>query len=91
MSDQTQGFDIDNDAPKLARDVIHANIGMHLFSMRRSIDDLIKIRLDREYGPLLEAEEGELMALRQSLEFLLSDIRESRVATSRQLLRVVSG
>lgn len=70
--------------PKLAKDVTHAAIGMHLYAMRGCIDELIAIRT-REFGPLLDDEEGELMSLRQSLEWLLSDIRESRVAKSRQL------
>ena len=81
----------DDDAPRLARDVIQASIGMHLYSMRGTIDDLIKIRLDRDFSELLDDEEGELMAIRQSLEFLLSDIRESRVAKSRQFKVISNG
>lgn len=77
-----------DDAPTLARDIIHASIGMHLQSMRGTIDELIRVRLDRDFSDLLDGEEGELMAIRQSLEFLLSDIRESRVNQSRQLRAV---
>jgi hypothetical protein len=81
---------MDDDAPKLARDVTHAAIGMHLFAMRGTIDQLIAIRT-REFGSLLEDEEGELMSLRQSLEWLLSDIRETRVKQSRNLKVVRNG
>ena len=76
-----------DNAPTLARDVTHAAIGMNLHAMREIIDQLIAIRT-REFGSLLDGEEGELMTLRQSLEWLLSDIRESRVNQSRTL-RVV--
>lgn len=75
----------DDDAPRLARDVTHAQVGFHLFALRGCIDELISIRVRSGFGELLEDEEGELMAIRQSLEFLLSDIRESRVNKSRQL------
>lgn len=81
---------MDTDAPTLARDVTHAAIGMHLFAMRSTIDQLIAIRT-REFGALLEDEEGELMALRQSLEWLLSDIRKTRVKQSRNLKVVRNG
>ena len=81
---------MDSDAPTLARDVTNAAIGMNLFAMREIIDQLIAIRT-REFGSLLDGEEGELMTLRQSLEWLLSDIRESRVKQSRTLKVVSNG
>jgi len=67
----------DQDAPKLARDITHATVGTLLFGLRETIDQLIAIRV-REFGPLLQDEEGELMAIKNSLDWLLSDIRESR-------------
>jgi hypothetical protein len=78
----------DNDAPQLAKDMTHASIGNLLFSLRDTVNDLISIRV-REFGPLLENEEGELLAIKNSLDWLLSDIRESRIIQSRKL-RVIS-
>jgi len=67
----------DQDAPRLAKDITHATVGILLFGLRETIDQLIAIRV-REFGPLLQDEEGELMAIKNSLDWLLSDIRESR-------------
>jgi hypothetical protein len=77
-----------NDELKLAEDVAHAQIGQILFGLRETVNDLIAIRV-REFGPLLENEEGELFAIKNSLDWLLSDIRESRIVQSRKL-RVIS-
>lgn len=79
----------DPDAPKLARDVTHARIGNLLFDLREVVNDLIALRLHPVGYPLVADEEGELMAIKNSLDFLLSDIREARVAKS-HTLRVVS-
>ena len=68
----------DPDAPKLARDVTHARIGNLLFDMREVVNDLIALRLNPVGNPLVADEEGELMAIKNSLDWLLSDIRESR-------------
>ena len=68
----------DTDAPKLARDVTHARIGNLLFDMRETINDLIALRLNPVGSPLIQDEEDELMAIKNSLDWLLSDIRESR-------------
>lgn len=70
--------DTDDHAPKLARDVTHARIGNLLHDMRETISDLIALRLNPVGSPLIEDEEGELMAIKNSLDWLLSDIRESR-------------
>jgi hypothetical protein len=51
-----------------------ANIGALLFGIRDQVDQLIAIR---KYGRLLDGEFGELMAIRQKLEWLLSDIKET--------------
>ena len=67
----------DQDAPRLAKDITCATVGMLVFGLRETIDQLIAIRV-REFGPLLVDEEGELMAIKNSLDWLLSDIRESR-------------
>lgn len=77
----------DPDAPKLARDVAQAQIGYLLFGLRETVNELIKLRVGQDTSDLIADEEGELMAIKQSLDFLLSDIRESRVAASR--LRVI--
>jgi hypothetical protein len=68
----------DPDAPKLARDVTHARIGNLLFDMREVVNDLIALRLNPVGNPLVADEEGELTAIKNSLDWLLSDIRESR-------------
>lgn len=68
----------DPDAPKLARDVTHARIGNLLHDMREVVDDIIALRLNPVGYPLVADEEGELMAIKNSLDWLLSDIRESR-------------
>lgn len=79
----------DDDAPKLARDVTHARVGNLLFDLREVVNDLIKIRLSPVGSPLVADEEGELIAIKSSLDFLLSDIQEARIAAARKL-RVVS-
>jgi hypothetical protein len=68
----------DEDAPKLAREITHARIGNLLFDMREVVNDLIALRLNPVGSPLIQDEEGELMAIKNSLDWLLSDIRESR-------------
>lgn len=70
--------DIDEHAPKLARDVTHARIGNLLFDLRETVNDIISLRLNPVGNPLVQDEEGELMAIKNSLDWLLSDIRESR-------------
>jgi hypothetical protein len=70
--------DIDDHAPKLARDVTHARIGNLLHDMRETVNDLIALRVNPIGSPLIQDEEGELMAIKNSLDWLLSDIRESR-------------
>lgn len=71
-----------------AREATHAAIGARMFSLRDAIDDLIAIRV-REHGDLLNDDEGELMMMKNSLDFLLSDIRESRIQKARKQLAVV--
>ena len=78
---------IDEDAPRLAADVCKSHIGSLLFSLRDTVDSLISIRV-REFGPLLADEEGELLTIHNSLLWLLSDIREARIAARK--LKVVS-
>jgi hypothetical protein len=70
--------EIDDHAPKLARDITHARIGNLLHDMRETINDLIALRVNPVGSPLIQDEEGELMAIKNSLDWLLSDIRESR-------------
>lgn len=67
----------DNDAPRLARDITHARIGNLLHDMRETINDLIALRVNPVGSPLIQDEEVELMAIKNSLDWLLSDIRES--------------
>ena len=69
---------IDDDTPKLARDVTHARIGNLLHDLRETVNDIIALRLNPVGYPLVQDEEGELMAIKNSLDWLLSDIRESR-------------
>jgi hypothetical protein len=76
----------DPDAPRLARDVTHARIGNLLFDLREVVNDLIALRLHPVGYPLVADEEGELMAIKNSLDFLLSDIRETR-ATKIRIVR----
>jgi hypothetical protein len=78
---------MDNDAPKLARDVAQAHAGKLIFGIRESLNELIAIRI-REHGEVLEVDEGALMAVKNSLDWLLNDIRETRAAKSRKLLMV---
>lgn len=68
----------EDDAPKLARDVTHARIGNLLFDLREVVNDIISLRLNPVGSLLIQDEEGELMAIKNSLDWLLSDIRESR-------------
>jgi hypothetical protein len=79
-----------DDAPKLASEVTHAYVGVLLWGMRDTLDKIISIRLS-EYGALLDNEEGELIAIKSSLDFLLSDIRESRIAAARKIRIVQHG
>lgn len=81
----------DPDAPKLARDVTHARIGNLLFDLREVVNDLISLRLNPVGSPLIQDEEGELIAIKGSLDFLLSDIRESRIQQSRNIRLVQNG
>lgn len=67
-----------SDEPKLPREITHARIGNLLFDMRETINDLIALRLNPIGYPLVAEEEGELFAIKNSLDWLLSDIRESR-------------
>ncbi len=78
----------DEHAPKLARDVAYAQVGGLLYGLREVVDSLIAIRV-REFGDLLEGEEDELIQIKGSLDFLLSDIRESRIQKAR-VIRIVS-
>lgn len=67
-----------SDEPKLPREITHARVGNLLYDMRETINDLISLRLNPIGSPLIADEEGELMAIKNSLDWLLSDIRESR-------------
>jgi hypothetical protein len=62
-----------------SRETTHANVGALLYGLRDTVDQLIAIRV-HEHGPLLDGEFEELMAVKQNLEFLLSDIYLSRRA-----------
>ena len=64
------------DIAQLARETTHAHVGALLYGLRDTVDQLIAIRV-REFGPLLDGEYDELMAIKGNLEFLLSDIKES--------------
>lgn len=84
----------DPDAPKLARDVTHARIGNLLHDAREVINDLIALRLNPVGCPLIENEEGEIMAIRNSLNWLLSDIKlanDARAASTPQIRIVRHG
>lgn len=61
----------------VAREAIQSDVGKLLFGLRDTIDQLISIRV-REFGPLLDDEFAELMAIKLNLDMLLSDIRETR-------------
>ena len=65
------------DVASLARETTHAHIGALLYGLRDTTEQLIAIRT-REFGRLLDGEEAELMAIKLSLDLLLSDIKESR-------------
>lgn len=81
----------DQDAPKLARDVTHARIGNLLYDLRGTLNDLIALRVNPVGFPLVQDEEGELLAIKNSLDFLLSDIRETRVKQARTFRVVQNG
>ena len=73
---------VDVDSPTLSRDVVHAQIGSLLCGLRETLDSLIAIRV-REFGMLLQHDEVELMKIKNSLDWLLSDLRESRLKVAR--------
>jgi hypothetical protein len=52
----------------------HANVGALLYGLRDTVDQLIAIRV-RDHGSLLDGEFAEIMAIKQNLDFLLSDIQ----------------
>jgi hypothetical protein len=71
------------DAPKLAHEMAHANIGALLWTVRDIIDDLIKIR-NREFGPLLDNEAEELIKIAGSLTWLLTDLQVAKANKNAQ-------
>ena len=66
-----------DDVAALARETTHAHVGSLLFGLRDTVEQLIAIRV-REFGPLLDGEYDELVEIKNNLDFLLSDIKESR-------------
>jgi hypothetical protein len=58
----------------VVRERVHADVGKLLYCMRDTVEQLIAIRV-REHGPVLDGEEAELMAIYQSMQWLLSDIQ----------------
>jgi hypothetical protein len=70
-------MDIEQFAPKGERAVTHARIGNLVHDLHSTADDLIALR-NGVGAPLVAGEEAGLTAARDKLNFLLSDILESR-------------
>lgn len=66
------------DEPHGERAVTHARIGNLLYDLRGTVDALIRLRNHSIGAPLVAGEEEELTAIRNNLDFLLSDILASR-------------
>ena len=62
---------------KNSREIMHSDIGMLSYILRDTVDQYIAIRVG-DHGDLLDGEFAELMAIYQSMQWLLSDIRETR-------------
>ena len=67
-----------SDAPQGERAITHARIGNLLHDLRETLDDLIRLRLHSVGAPLIADEEAELIAIKTSLDFLLTDILAAR-------------
>jgi len=66
------------DEPRGERAITQARIGNLLHDFRSTIDELIRLRLHPVGAPFIADEEAELMAIKTSLDFLLSDILAAR-------------
>lgn len=69
---------IDVDEPKGRRPITHARIGCLLHDMREDVEDLVKLYNDADGRTLVTQDEAEITAIRNSINWLLSDILESR-------------
>lgn len=69
---------IDVDEPKGKRPITHARIGNLLFDIRESVNDLAALYNDADGRSLVTQDEAEITAIRNSINWLLSDILESR-------------
>lgn len=75
------------DAPQGERAITHARIGNLLHDLRTTVDDIIALRNKPLGAPLVQDEEAELTAIRDNLNWLLSDILMGREAARK--LRIV--
>ena len=69
---------IEEHQPVGRRAITHARIGNLLHDMREDVDDLVKLYNDTEGRSLVTQDEAEITAIRNSINWLLSDILESR-------------
>lgn len=58
----------------------HCAVASDVSSLAETITDLVRLRLDPMASELVANEEGNLLACLASLQFLCSDLRETRTA-----------
>lgn len=68
----------DVDKPLGKRAITHARIGNLLFDLREDVNDLVGLYNDANGRSLVADDEAEIAAIRNSINWLLSDILESR-------------
>ncbi len=68
----------DVDEPLGKRAITHARIGNLLFDLREDVNDLVGLYNDANGRSLVAEDEAEITAIRNSINWLLSDILESR-------------
>lgn len=61
-----------------------AYAGQLLYTLRETLNDLIKLRVSRE-GSVLMEDEGEIIANLSSLQFLATDLAETRRNEARRI------
>ena len=69
---------IEEQQPAGRRAITHARIGNLLYDIREDVNDLVKLYNDAEGRSLVTQDEAEITAIRNSINWLLSDILESR-------------
>ena len=69
---------IEEHQPAGRRAITHARIGNLLHDIREDVNDLVKLYNDADGRSLVTQDEAEITAIRNSINWLLSDILESR-------------